>query len=151
MNTSRSSLALTILVLAFVTVGFQNDGPTPADPVPAPGPLVHYLEVVSADVDETCRVLEEVHGVNFGEPVLTLGNARTASLAGGGTIGVRAPMSEQEQPVVRPYVLVDDLRAAVAAVEAAGAEIALPYMELAGHGKIAIYLVGGIQHGLWEL
>jgi len=45
---------------------------------------------------------------------------------------------------------VDDIAAAVQAAKAAGAEIAHPPMELAGHGTFAIYIQGGIQHGLWQ-
>ena len=59
-------------------------------------------------------------------------------------------MHAAEEPVVRPYALVEDLDAAVATAEAAGAEIALPSMELPGEGKIAIYIQGGIHYGLWQ-
>jgi hypothetical protein len=52
--------------------------------------------------------------------------------------------------VVRPYWLVDDIEAAVAAVVKAGGEIAHPPMEIPGHGIFAIYLLGGIDHGLWQ-
>jgi len=112
---------------------------------------IQYLEIVTPDVDATCASLEKLHGVRFGRPEAWLGNARTAALGGGGRIGVRAPMRETEEPVVRPYVLVDDIAAAVEAAEAAGAEIALPPTEIQGHGTFAIYLQGGIDHGLWEL
>lgn len=111
---------------------------------------IHYIEIVTPDVDRTCAALQRLHGVRFGDPVPALGAARTASLDGGATIGVRAPMHESEAPVVRPYVLVDDLDAAVAAAAAAGAQIALDRMEIPGHGVIAIYFLGGIQHGLWQ-
>ncbi|MEO0630653.1 MAG: hydroxylase, partial [Planctomycetota bacterium] len=40
--------------------------------------------------------------------------------------------------------------AAVKEAEAAGATIALPPMELPGEGTCAIYILGGIDHGLWE-
>lgn len=110
---------------------------------------VGYLEIVTPEVERTCDALGEVHGVRFGEPVAALGNARTAELRGGGRIGVRGPLREDEAPVVRPYVLVEDLDAAVRAAEAAGAEIALPRMELPGEGTCAIYILGGIEHGLW--
>ncbi len=113
--------------------------------------LVQYLEVVTADVDATCAALEKLHGVRFGEPQAALGQARTAKLAGGGRVGVRAPMREDEQPVVRPYLLVDDIEASVKAAQAAGGEIAMSATEIPGQGKFAIYLQGGIQYGLWEL
>jgi len=35
--------------------------------------------------------------------------------------------------------------------EGAGAQIALPRMELADRGTIAIDVLGGVQHGLWQL
>ncbi|MEQ8762718.1 MAG: hydroxylase [Planctomycetota bacterium] len=112
---------------------------------------IHYLEIVTPDVDATCRSLEKQHSVTFGKPVPELGNARTAELRGGGSIGVRAPMREDEESVVRPYILVEDIDAAVDAAKEAGGQIALPPTEIPGRGKFAIYFQGGIQHGLWQL
>ncbi len=111
---------------------------------------IEYLEIVTPEVDATCQTLESLHDISFGAPVAELGEARTASLAGGGRIGVRAPMHESEEPVMRPYVLVDDVEAAAAKAEAAGAMIAHPPMEIPGQGKFAIYIQGGIHHGLWQ-
>ena len=110
-----------------------------------------HLEIVTPDVEATCGALETLHGVRFGAPVAVLGNARTASLEGGGRIGVRAPMHESEQPVVRPYVLVEDIEAAAAAATAAGGRIAHPPLEIPGHGTFAIYIQGGIHYGLWQV
>ncbi len=112
---------------------------------------VQYLEIVTPDVDATCAAYETLHGVSFSGPEAGLGNARTAALAGGGLLGVRAPMNETEEPVVRPYVLVDDVDAAAEAAKAAGGEIVHPPMEIPGHGKFAIYIQGGIHHGLWQV
>jgi len=52
--------------------------------------------------------------------------------------------------VVRPYWLVANIAVAVAAAVEAGGEIAQPPMEIPGHGTFAIYLRGGIDHGLWQ-
>lgn len=112
---------------------------------------VQYLEIVTPAVDETCEALAKVHAIEFGDPVQMLGNARTAQLDNGGRIGVRAPMRATETPIVRPYVLVDDIEAAVKAAKEAGAEIALPPIELPGEGTFSIYILGGIEHGLWQL
>ncbi len=113
---------------------------------------VHYLEIVTPDVEGTCVALEKLHGVEFGKPDTALGNARTAALKGGGMIGVRAPMRETEEPVVRPYVLVDDIESAVEAAKAAGGDIAMPPTEIPKRGgRFAIYLHGGIQYGLWQM
>ncbi len=112
---------------------------------------VQYLEIVTPDVDAVCATYATLHGVSFSEPDARLGNARTASFPGGGLLGVRAPMHETEAPVVRPYTLVDDLDAAVEAAKAAGGEIAHPPMEIPGHGRFAIFIRGGIHHGLWQL
>ena len=112
---------------------------------------VQYLEIVTPDVDAMCGTLEKLHGVKFSNPVAEFGNARTAALEGGGLIGVRAPMREDEEPVVRPYVLVDDIESAVEAAKAAGGEIAMPPTEIPKRGKFAIYIHGGIQHGLWQI
>ena len=79
------------------------------------------------------------------------GGARTTDLGSGGQLGIRAPMRADEEPVVRPYMLVEDIADAVSKAEAGGAVIALPPMELPGRGTFAIYIEGGIQHGLWQL
>ena len=113
---------------------------------------VQYLEIVTPSVKETCDALAEAHDVVFSEPIAEFGNARTADLEDGGRIGVRAPMRDTEEPVVRPYVLVDDIEAAVKAAEMAGAEVAIPPLEIpGGHGTFSIYILGGIEHGLWQL
>jgi len=112
---------------------------------------IQYLEIVTPEVDAVCAAYAALHGVNFSEPEAGLGNARTAPLPGGGLLGVRAPMHETEAPVVRPYILVDDIDAAVEAARAAGAEIAHPPMEIPGRGTFAIFILGGIHHGLWQL
>lgn len=111
---------------------------------------VHYLEIVTPNVEQTCGALESTNRVIFSQPIPELGNARTAALKNGGRIGVRAPMRDTELPVVRPYLLVDDIDAAVKAAQAAGGEMALPPTDIAGHGRIAIYVLGGIEHGLWQ-
>ncbi len=112
---------------------------------------IQYLEIVTKEVDAVCAAYAAAHKVQFSEPDPGLGNARTAALAGGGLVGVRAPMRETEEPVVRPYWLVDDIVAAVAAAVHAGGEVAHPPMEIPGHGTFAIYLQGGNDHGLWQL
>ena len=112
---------------------------------------VQYLEIVSNDVEAVCAGYAAAHGVEFSAPDDMLGGARTCTLADGGMVGVRAPMREDEAPVVRPYWLVDDIDKAVAAVAAAGAEIAMPPMEMPGRGKFAIYLLGSNDHGFWQL
>ncbi len=149
--TLRSVLAL--LAATLVLCAFQQTQPASdmQESKEEETMLVQYLEVVTPKVDETCRALEKLHGVSFGKPDAKMGNARTAVLKGGGKVGVRAPMREDEQPVVRPYVLVKDIEAAAKAAQAAGAKIALPPMEISGGGRFAIYIQGGIEHGLWQL
>jgi len=112
---------------------------------------VHYLEIVTKDVDAVGASYAHLHGVTFGDGDAGLGGARTAPLPGGGMLGVRAPMHETEEPVVRPYLLVDDIEAAVAAAVEQGGEIAHPPMELPGRGTFAIFIQGGIHHGLWQV
>jgi uncharacterized protein len=111
---------------------------------------IHYLEIVTKEVDAVCAAYAAANGVQFGKPDTGLGNARTAALPGGGLLGVRAPLHETEEPVVRPYWLVDDIEAAVAAAVEAGGEIAHPPMEIPGHGTFTIYIQGGIHHGFWQ-
>lgn len=112
---------------------------------------VQYLEIVTREVDAVCAAFASVLNVRFGEPDAGLGGARTASSADGGLMGVRAPLRETEDPVVRPYWLVADIDAALAAAVQAGGKIAHPPMEIPGHGTFAIYLQGGNDYGLWQL
>ena len=111
---------------------------------------VYYLEIVTKNVDEVCAAYGAAGDVKFGKPDPGLGGARTAPLAGGGMVGVRAPLRDTEAPIVRPYWLVKDIKAAVAAAQKAGGQVAVEPMEIPGHGKFAIYLQGGVDHGLWE-
>lgn len=112
---------------------------------------VHYLEIVTPDVESVCATHCRLHGVRFGEPVAALGNARVADLDGGGSMGVRAPMHESELPVVRPYFLVADLEAAIKEAAAAGAELAHPALALPDLGSFAIFIQGGVHYGLWQV
>jgi predicted enzyme related to lactoylglutathione lyase len=111
---------------------------------------LHYLEIVTREVEAVCAAYEAAHGVSFGAPEPGLGQARTAAMPGGGLVGVRAPLRASEAPVVRPYWLVADLEAAVAAAVRAGGEVAVPPTAIPGHGTFALYLQGGIDHGLWQ-
>ena len=112
---------------------------------------VHYLEIVTREVDAVCAAYASALHAQFGEPDARLGGARTAAAAGGGLVGVRSPLRESEDPVVRPYWLVANIDEALAAAVQAGGEIAHPPMEIPGHGTFAIYLQGGNDHGLWQL
>lgn len=111
---------------------------------------IRYLEIVAEDVDGVCATYAKLHNVSFSDADATLGGARLAPLPDGGSVGVRAPMHESEAPVVRPYLLVDDIASAVEAAAESGAEVIHPPLELAGHGTFAILLQGGVQHGLWQ-
>jgi predicted enzyme related to lactoylglutathione lyase len=112
---------------------------------------IHYLEIVATDVDAVCSAYSAASGAVFGEPEETLGYARVAAMPEGQLVGVRAPMHESEEPVVRPYWLVADIEAAVATAIQAGGEVAHPPLEIPGRGTFAIYILAGIQHGLWQL
>ena len=112
---------------------------------------IHYLEVVTPDVDAVCKSLAVGQGVSFGEADPFLGGARTAPMAGGGMVGVRAPMRDDEAPVVRSYFLVEDIQSTVDAAAEAGALVALPPMPLGDHGTCAIVIQGGVEVGFWQV
>ena len=112
---------------------------------------IHYLEIVTTDVEGICTLYSKMHGVTFVDADPALGGARTAGLANGGMLGIRAPMHDGEKPVVRPYMLVEDIEAAVMAAADAGAAIAVPPMEIEGRGLCAIIIQHGIESGLWQL
>jgi len=112
---------------------------------------IQYLEIVTPDVDAVCGTYAKLHDVEFGESDQSLGGARTAKLANGGMLGIRAPLRATENPVVRPYMLVENIQATVDAAAKAGAEVAMPPMEIPGHGTFAIVIQGEIDSGYWQL
>ena len=112
---------------------------------------IQYLEIVTPEVDAVCEAYSLLHDVKFGGSDPILGGARVAELASGGIMGVRPPLRDTEKPVVRHYILVDDIQATVDAAAKSGAEVAVPPMELPGHGTCAIVIQGGIESGFWQL
>lgn len=111
---------------------------------------MHYLEIVCRDVAAQCSALERVHGLSFGAPVTDLGGARVANAAGGSLIGVRAPLAEHEQPIIRTYMEVADIAKAVKDAEAAGGVVVYPPTKQGETGTWAIYFLGDVQFGLWQ-
>ena len=168
-NLLRVGFALVALPSTILHLGCaSNDDRTPQDaehssdhPPPetvetdstskGPSMQIQYLEIVTPDVDAVCKTYSAMYGVTFNDADQNLGGARTAKLAGGGVLGVRPPMRDTENPVVRPYVLVDNIQASVDTAAEAGAQVALPPMEIPGHGTCAIVIQGGIESGLWQL
>jgi hypothetical protein len=57
---------------------------------------VHYLEIVTSDMDAVCAAYEAAYGIKFGSGDPLLGGARTAPLTDGGSIGVRGPLRDTE-------------------------------------------------------
>lgn len=112
---------------------------------------VHYLEIVTPHVDQMCESYCQVLGISFSDTISVLGNARTAPLSAGGTLGIRLPMHAAEVPVTRPYYLVSDIEKAVKEKTNSGAQIMLPPMDIPGYGKCAILNFGTIQSGLWQV
>lgn len=112
---------------------------------------IHYLEIVTPDVEAACDLYSQAYGWQFGPAAPELGGARVATLPDGSLCGIRAPMHEQEQPIVRPYLRVADVDAAAKQAAELGATIALEPTDLPGRGRIAIYFVGGIQQGIWQV
>ncbi|HEY5925563.1 MAG TPA: hypothetical protein VIV11_27950 [Kofleriaceae bacterium] len=119
--------------------------------MPVPEHTVHYLEIVTPDVDAIRRLYEHVHGWHFQSPVPELGNAIVAELPDGSRCGIRAPLRDTETPIMRTYLRVTDLDRAVKRAQELGATIAIDRMELGSYGTIALYIMGGIEQGLWQL
>jgi len=112
---------------------------------------IHYLEIVSLDADAVCSAYEASHGVRFGAADNSLGGARILNRPDGSIVGVRAPLHESEEPVVRPYWLVANIKSALAEAEKQGGEVIHSPLEIPGKGTFAIYVQGSVQHGLWQL
>ena len=111
---------------------------------------VHYLEIVSNDVDTLTALYQRMHGLSFGPPDPDLGHARVATGADGTLVGIRKPLAEHEDPIVRTYLAVEDIQHAVKKAEDSGAMIAYPPTQQGRRGTFAIVIGGGVQHGLWQ-
>jgi predicted enzyme related to lactoylglutathione lyase len=155
-NILRSSLGLSLLpgvtVLNLGCSADQNSTDASSDERRKGDAMkIQYLEIVTKDVDAACAIYSQMYGVEFGEAEHRLGGARTARLTSGGMLGIRAPLRPTEEPVVRPYVLVNDIKASIAAAAKSEAVIAMEPTEIPGYGQFAIVIHGGIESGLWQL
>jgi len=111
---------------------------------------VHYLEVVSNDVDGLTALYQRMHGLSFGAPDPDLGQARVATRPDGTLVGIRKPLAAHEQPVMRTYLEVEDIQQAVKEAEDCGATVAYPPTRQGQRGTFAIVYHGDVQHGLWQ-
>jgi predicted enzyme related to lactoylglutathione lyase len=111
---------------------------------------VHYVEIVSPDVDKLLDLYQRVHGISFALPDPDLGQAHVAALPDGGLVGIRKPLAAHEQPIVRTYVAVDDIQQAAQKAEESGGIIAYGPTQQGQRGTFAIVIHGGVQHGLWQ-
>jgi predicted enzyme related to lactoylglutathione lyase len=110
----------------------------------------HYLEIVSNDLDTLTVLYERMHGLSFGPPDPDLGQARVAARPDGTLVGIRKPLAEHEQPIMRTYLAVEDIQQAVKQAEDSGAIIAYPPTRQGQRGTFAIVIQGDVQHGLWQ-
>jgi predicted enzyme related to lactoylglutathione lyase len=111
---------------------------------------IHYVEIVTDDVDALAGLYQRVHGLSFGPPEPDLGQARVARQPDGSLIGIRRPLAAHEHAVTRTYLAVEDIRAAVKDAEDLGATIAYPPTPQGDHGTFAIVIQGDVEHGLWQ-
>jgi predicted enzyme related to lactoylglutathione lyase len=111
---------------------------------------VHYLEIVSDDVDTLTALYQGMHGLSFGPPDADLGEARVATGADGTLVGIRKPLAAHEQPIMRTYLAVEDIQQAVKKAEEHGAMVAYLPTRQGKRGTFAIVIQGDVQHGLWQ-
>lgn len=111
---------------------------------------VDYLEIVSNEVDNLTSLYEHMYGLSFGTLDPDLGQACVASRSDGSLIGIRKPLATHEQPIMRAYLAVEDIQAAVQRAEESGATIAYPPTRQGSRGTFAIVIQGDVEHGLWQ-
>jgi len=111
---------------------------------------VHYLEIISDNVDTQTALYQRLHGLSFGPPDPDLGQARVATCADGTLVGIRKPLAAHEQPIIRTDLAVEDIQQAVKKAEETGAITAYPPTRQGQRGIFAIVIQGGVQHGLWQ-
>jgi predicted enzyme related to lactoylglutathione lyase len=111
---------------------------------------VHYLEIISNDVDSLTGLYQRMHGLSFGPPDPDLGQARVATQADGTLVGIRKPLGAHEQPMMRTYLAVEDIQEAVKNADDSGAAIAYGPTGQGERGTFAIVIQCGVEHGLWQ-
>ena len=111
---------------------------------------VHYLEIVTDEVDTLVGLYQQVYGMSFGPPDPDLGQARVATQSDGTVVGIRKPLAAHEQPITRTYLEVKDIQQATKKAEESGATIASPPTTQGDHGTFAILIQGDLEHGLWK-
>ena len=111
---------------------------------------VHYLEIVSNDIDTLTGLYRRIHGLSFDPPDPDLGEARVATQADGALVGIRRPLAAHEQPIMRTYLAVEDIEQAVKKAEDSGATIAYPPTRQGDRGIFAVVIQGDVEHGLWQ-
>src|SRR5947199_1024585 len=109
---------------------------------------VHYLEIVTDEVDTLVGLYQQVYGMSFGPPDPDLGQARVATQPDGTLVGIRKPLVAHEQPIMRTYLAVEDIQRAVKKAEEYGATLAYAPTQLGQRGTFAIVIQGDVQHGL---
>jgi len=111
---------------------------------------VHYLEIVSNDLDALTALYERMYGLSFGAPDPDLGQARVATRPDGTLVGIRKPLAAHEHPILRTYLAVDDIEQAAKEAADSGAIVAYGPTLQGQRGTFAIVIQGGVQHGLWQ-
>ena len=111
---------------------------------------VHYLEIVSDDLDALTALYQRMYGLSFGPPDPDLGQARVATRPDGTLVGIRKPLAAHEQPIMRSYLAVDDIEQAAKHAADSGAIVAYGPTLQGQRGTFAIVIQGGVQHGLWQ-
>jgi len=151
-RTIGGALLLAVAGSALLALGPQEIEPAAPAAQPHGDQMVgiHYLEIVTRNVDSACALYEALHGLSFGPPDPDLGGARVAEWPDGSLVGIRAPLAEHESPIVRTYVAVDDIEQAAKAAEERGATLAYPPTRQGERGTFAIFFEGDVQHGLWQ-
>jgi predicted enzyme related to lactoylglutathione lyase len=147
-------LAASLVLLGFaasITVGCQAKERSSAAPQPAHvAPLAHYTEIVSPDADALVTLYQRIHALSFSAPDPDLGGARVATQSDGSLLGIRKPLADHEQPIIRTYRAVDNIELAAKTAEQSGATIAYPPTRQGSRGTFAIVILGGVELGLWQ-
>ena len=148
----RLGSALIAIGLMSLSLGCRSDERSASDATKEGNSTMsmHYVEIVSNDVDTLTALYQRTHGLSFGPPDPDLGQARVATRADGTLVGIRKPLAAHEQPIVRIYLAVEDIQQAVKKAEDSGATIAYPPTRQGQRGTFAIVYQGDVQHGLWQ-
>jgi hypothetical protein len=116
----------------------------------------NWVDLQTSDQDDAKRFYTGLLGWTYDDQPMAPGAVYSVAQAGGDNVAAIAPQSPEmaaagAPPMWNTYIAVDSVDDAVAKVEAAGGQVAMPAFDVMDAGRMAFVLdPGGAAVGLWQ-